>query len=464
MPPLLMTITERLSPMWKAASGYLQRGHHWLTAPRDPVAWKAILAEAASLRLSNTNASRILATAAIVALLAVVIPPAWRWYFTEVPSKDGPPVYPHAALVNPVVAGIGAALLIWAAIQQAATARRRHNEQTDADRQRRITESYSKAVEQLAHDKIEVRLGGIYTLERISRESPDDYLTVMETLTAFVRERARWKEPKAEEIVPAHEPATDIAAVLAVIVRRPEELLKRERNEGWSLDLRGVDLRGGADLEGAHLEGAYLWGAHLENADLKGVHLKGARLEGAHFEGATLGTAHLESARLEGAHLRGAYLRGADLEDAYLRNANLHGADLHEANLSGADLMLANCNSANLSGANLHEANLVGANLIRADLIRANLSLAYLSTAYLGGASLSAANLRESDLSGADLGGAIGLSEQQLVEATGDAKTSAAGRNTAPRPLARSRAMSEGPYIGSNGSLSAALGASLHPP
>ena len=100
---------------------------------------------------------------------------AWDWYSAEAVSKDGTPSYPHAGLVNPVVAGVGAALLIGAALQQAATARRRHKEQTDADRQRRITESYSKAVGQLASDKIAERLGGIYTLERISRESPDDY-------------------------------------------------------------------------------------------------------------------------------------------------------------------------------------------------------------------------------------------------------------------------------------------------
>ena len=37
-------------------------------------------------------------------------------------------------------------------------------------------------VMQLASEKIEMRLGGIYTLERISRESSADYWTVMETL------------------------------------------------------------------------------------------------------------------------------------------------------------------------------------------------------------------------------------------------------------------------------------------
>jgi hypothetical protein len=102
----------------------------------------------------------------------------WDWYSTEAVVK-GAISYPHAALVNPVAAGIGAALLIWAALRQAGIAARRHHAQTEADRaqieadrQRRITESFSKAVEQLGSDKIETRLGGIYTLELIARESP----------------------------------------------------------------------------------------------------------------------------------------------------------------------------------------------------------------------------------------------------------------------------------------------------
>ena len=39
-----------------------------------------------------------------------------------------------------------------------------------------------------------MRLGGIYSLERISKESPDDYWTVMENLSAFVRKRSRRNE------------------------------------------------------------------------------------------------------------------------------------------------------------------------------------------------------------------------------------------------------------------------------
>jgi hypothetical protein len=112
----------------------------------------------------------------------------WDWYSAE-RIINGTPSYPHAALLNPIVAGVGAALLILAALLQAGIAARRHLAQTEADKQRRITESFAKATEQLGSEKIEVRLGGIYTLERISRESLSDYWTIMENANSF-RSRA----------------------------------------------------------------------------------------------------------------------------------------------------------------------------------------------------------------------------------------------------------------------------------
>ena len=244
----------------------------------------------------------------------------------------------------------GAALLAWAALRQAQTASERHREQTNADRQRRITESFSKAVEQLGSDKLEVRLGGIYSLERISKESPDDYWTVMENLTAFVRERSRWNEAErtaqdleqrisrrayflwleagrpngraeafwasAAEQEEFGEPAADIAAVLTVIKRRSEQSRERE-GANWRLDLSGATLKRYAligahlervDLVGAHLERAILIGAHLERGLLSGAHLEGAFLVGAHLEGAFLSDAHLKEANFIDAHLEGARL------------------------------------------------------------------------------------------------------------------------------------------------------------
>jgi hypothetical protein len=311
---------------------------------------------------------------------------AWHWYSAESVSQSGAVDHPHAALVNPVVAGIGAALLIGTALQQAATARRRNREQTDADRQRRITESFSKATEQLGSDKLEVRLGGIYTLERILRESPDDYWTVMENLTAFVRERSRrnevertsqgfeqrvaqrayflWVEAGRPEgragdfwtqsvrrDESGESPTTDIAAVLTMIRQRSEQSRKHELTHSWRIDLSSAILRG-AQLEDAHLEEANLRDVHLEWASLGNAYLQRSNLWGAHLERANLRDAHLE-----GAFLGGAYLEGANLGGAHLEGANLWGAHLKEANIWGTHLK-----GADLVGAEgLSEAGLLNA-------------------------------------------------------------------------------------------------------
>jgi uncharacterized protein YjbI with pentapeptide repeats len=231
----------------------------------------------------------------------------------------------------------------------------------DLQREGQITDRYTKAVDQLGSmesgkPNLTVRLGGIYALERISRDSPKDRATIMEVLSAYVRQNA--PAPKqasnAEEVflsgAALHEylsklkpPQEDIQAILTVIGRR-------EATTGFpieAVDLHSTSLQR-ADLEGAHLEGAGLIGAHLEEAflvgaRLGGAHFDGARLEGAQLEGAYLEDAHLEGAGLEGAALYGAHLEGARLEDAHLDEAHLGGADLDgtdlfEANLSGADL------------------------------------------------------------------------------------------------------------------------------
>jgi hypothetical protein len=337
----------------------------------------------------------------------------WDWY-----HQNREAIAPLLAPLGSLAVGFGTiivgGLVAWAALRQARTATRvaeianrqaeiasqRHDAQTRADQQRRITESFSKAVEQLANDKVEVRLGGIYTLERISRESPDDYWVVMETLTAFVRERARWKErddaasgttvalydddESSEKRRP--EPATDIAAILTVIARRDVKSLDRERVNGWVLDFRGSGLRG-ANLREVHLEGANFEGAHLEAANLEGAHVKG-NLRGAYLEGANLAGAHLEGANLEGAHLKEVYLR-----EAHLEGANLQAAHLEAVNLRGAYL-----EGANLEGAHLKEA-------------------------FLAGAHLKEAYLREAHLGGAILETATGLVQDQITRASGNSET-----------------------------------------
>jgi hypothetical protein len=86
-------------------------------------------------------------------------------------------------------AAIGASVA-WRQLQ----GNRRHQQRSEElTREGQITDRYTKAVEQLGNDKgqLGVTLGGIYALERIAKDSERDHPTVMEVLSAFVREESR---------------------------------------------------------------------------------------------------------------------------------------------------------------------------------------------------------------------------------------------------------------------------------
>ena len=64
--------------------------------------------------------------------------------------------------------------------------------------QGQVTDLYTKAIEQLGSDKLDVRIGGIYALERVARDSARDHPTVMEVLAAFIREHSREPWPASD--------------------------------------------------------------------------------------------------------------------------------------------------------------------------------------------------------------------------------------------------------------------------
>jgi hypothetical protein len=241
--------------------------------------------------------------------------------------------------------------------------------QLQVAQQGQITERFTRAIDQLGHAQLDVRLGGIYALERIARDSPADRATIGEVLTAFVRSHAPWPPSLPGQYVTAapiadvpelQVRAADVQACLTVLGRGGFASGIESRDD--RLDLHAVDLRH-ANLRGAHLDGANLRGAHLENADLVGVHLDGADLRDAHLEGADLSDAHLEGASFYGTHLEGAGLYDTHLEKASFYGAHLEGAYLPDTHLEGADLSDAYLEGAYLSGAHLEGAYLYSAYL-----------------------------------------------------------------------------------------------------
>jgi hypothetical protein len=153
LPRFASTVKESTATTWKSGKLRVERGRQWLLSRQRVVSLVFGIGIAAA------------------AFICFVVIGGASWY-----GKNYKAIAPLLTLAAGVaVAGVALA---------------RHFAQTNADRQIRITENFSKAIEQLGSDKLEVRLGGIYLLERISKESSDDYWPIMESLTAFVRERS----------------------------------------------------------------------------------------------------------------------------------------------------------------------------------------------------------------------------------------------------------------------------------
>ena len=225
--------------------------------------------------------------------------------------------------------------------------------------QGQVTDRYARAIEQLGSDKLDVRIGGIYALERIARDSARDHPTVMEVLTAFIREHSReqWPPPDTGSSEQGRLTRPDVQAAITVVGRRDAE---RDREYALFIDLTAAHLTS-AQLVGARFTGAHLDGADLAGADLTGAYLGGADLNDADLTNARLADANLTYAEITGADLTGADLSGADLGDAWLTGANLTNAQLERADLTNAHLERANLTNAHLERADLTNAHLDGA-------------------------------------------------------------------------------------------------------
>jgi len=202
------------------------------------------------------------------------------------------------------------------------------------------TDRYTRAVEQLGNnDQEAVRLGGIYALEQIMRESIDLRGVVVELLSAYVRSETT----KPEANLPGQPlPATrtDVAGALKVLGRNP---------------IPDVHV----DLSGANLSHANLLELHFERANLSDADLSFAILRRARLDHANLANAQLIQTKLGYASLR-----GTRCFKATFAAADLHGADLTGADVSEAAFTNANLTSSVLVGVDVTAAHWNGARLI----------------------------------------------------------------------------------------------------
>ena len=192
-----------------------------------------------------------------------------------------------------------------------------------------ITERFTRAIKQLGSDNIAVRLGGIYALERIAKDSKKDHWQVMEVLTAYVRENTR-RDRQLEDQQSNQRVPVDIQAIVTVLGRRNVQY----ESSGQALNLTYAILRG-ADFYGADIAGVNFAGANLAE-----VNFSKAILTKARFIGATLREANFTQAVLREACF--GMLEDVDdknhivFVDTDVTNARFSGADIRDADLSTA--------------------------------------------------------------------------------------------------------------------------------
>ncbi len=265
--------------------------------------------------------------------------------------------------------------------------------QTELQWESQITDRFTKAVEQLGHKEVAVRLGAIYALERIAKDSERDFATIVETLAAFARQHANQDSSNAEEEIlldaSLKRPAIDVAATIAVLARMvPSRSAMRVGALPMRIDLRRLDLRG-LDLPGANLSGFRFDRCNLRNANLRGADCERASFINANLTHADIAGANLSFVSSYGAQLSGAYVTRSKLVGARMLEANLQNlqgsyadfsdAVLYSANLSEAILWRATFRGTILNSAVLNKANFDDADLTEASLAFASLEYASVS-------------------------------------------------------------------------------------
>ena len=207
--------------------------------------------------------------------------------------------------------------------------RKQKHAEEDA-RDRRVTELYTKAVEQLGSADAAVRLGGLYALERVAQNNEDQRQTVVNVLCAYLRMPYAYPIPV--------EPAGGRDARQELEVRLTAQgILGSHLRQGQERFWPGLDL---------HLAGATLIDWSLRGALVRDVRFTGATFAGeadfelarfagpAAFDGAVFtGGARFDRATFE----RGAGFARARFDDfASLRQASFADrADFAEAEFCG---------------------------------------------------------------------------------------------------------------------------------
>lgn len=268
-------------------------------------------------RDGGTDAHRVLSTTTITAwavglVLVAGVSVALLWtQFSSGDQRDSVHLDTIRTAASIVVGTGGAAALLLTARRQRSTELDLKQKEHDAT-ERRVTELYGKAADQLGSDKAPVRLAGLYALERLAQDNAAHRQTIVNLVCAYLRmpfapppasgddPTAATARPRRNGVRPRPRPGGNTEELQELEVRQTAQRL-------LVAHLRPGNDRGQADRSywaGIDLN---LAGATLVKLIMTHARVRSATFHGATFHGPTTfrGTAFVDTADFRAARFVG---------------------------------------------------------------------------------------------------------------------------------------------------------------
>ena len=304
--------------------------------------------------MDELRRSKMLRATVLCGLVFTVIVPTliwvgWGWLHGD---GAGPSNSETLRNVGLLVAGVFAfAIAIWrakVADQQSLTAK----VEAETSKQGLLYDRFQRGAQMLGSESLSVRLAGIYSLEQLAKDDPEQYhIQIIQSFCSFVTNPSRNSEPRE---LPSGQAANaeqatrqDIRAAMYALGKRSEVGKSLEREAEIRLDLRSASLVGcdlsemdfsNALLGGADLTLADLFNCQLIRADLRQTILTKAKLGGTNFSGATLFSTNFSLATCEDAKFDNTSIYKSNLSGATLTKASFNGTIFSDTVLVNASL------------------------------------------------------------------------------------------------------------------------------
>ncbi|MDB5158536.1 MAG: Pentapeptide repeat family protein [Mucilaginibacter sp.] len=205
-----------------------------------------------------------------------------------------------------------------------------------------LTDRYSKAIDQLGSSNPQIRLGGIFSLEKLASSSKEYISVVNNVLATYIRQKSNDTSTYTFE---------EIQAAVGIISFR-------ETNRDYLIDNdHGVNISNSI-LKNLYFENARLPYAKMVKSVFTESTFINANLSYVSGMEADFSKTNLSNSILSQSNFYGGSFKQSIMKGSIIKNSNLQLVNFSEANLINCDL-----NGSDLSDANLYGAILYGADL-----------------------------------------------------------------------------------------------------